>query len=88
MNISGYYYRPRVDMDLLMRLDPKDVFVTTACIAGVWAYGYSSDKEIRKAFCPQHVYGVFRHVPKTAGTVYRLYDRGSPESEPALRTGL
>lgn len=44
-NISGYYYRPRVDMELLMRLDPKDVFVTTACIAGVWAYGYSANKE-------------------------------------------
>ena len=44
-NISGYYYRPRVDMELLLRLDPKDVFVTTACIAGVWAYGYSADKE-------------------------------------------
>ena len=44
-NISGYYFRPRVDMELLMRLDPKDVFVTTACIAGVWAYGYQSDKE-------------------------------------------
>ena len=44
-NISGYYFRPRVDMELLMRLDPKDVFVTTACIAGVWAYGYRSDKE-------------------------------------------
>ena len=44
-NISGYYYRPRVDMELLMRLDPKDVLVTTACIAGVWAYGYSADKE-------------------------------------------
>lgn len=44
-NISGYYFRPRVDMELLMRLDPKDVFVTTACIAGVWAYGYTADKE-------------------------------------------
>lgn len=47
-NISGYYYRPRVDMELLMSLDPKDVFVTTACIAGVWAYGYSKDKEIKE----------------------------------------
>lgn len=43
-NISGYYYRPRVDMELLMRLDPRDVFVTTACIAGIWAYGYESTK--------------------------------------------
>ena len=44
-NISGYYFRPRVDMELLMRLDPSDVFVTTACIAGVWAYGYEGNKE-------------------------------------------
>ena len=39
-NISGYYYRPRIDLELLMSLDPRDVFVTTACIAGVFKYGY------------------------------------------------
>lgn len=46
-NISGYYYRPRVDMEILMKLDPKDVFVTTACIAGVWRYGapHSEDEK-------------------------------------------
>lgn len=44
-NISGYYFRPRVDMELLLRLDPKDVFVTTACIGGIWVYGYTGDKE-------------------------------------------
>lgn len=44
-NISGYYYRPRVDLDLLLRLDPKDVFLTTACVAGVWQYGYDKEKE-------------------------------------------
>ncbi len=38
-NISGFYYRPRVDMELLLSLNPKDVFVTTACIAGVFKYG-------------------------------------------------
>ena len=38
-NISGYYYRPRVDMELLLSLDPKDVFITTACVAGVFKYG-------------------------------------------------
>lgn len=48
-NITGYYYRPRVDMELLLRLDPKDVFVTTACVAGVWAYDCVTDKET-KAF--------------------------------------
>ena len=37
-NISGFYYRPRVDLELLESLDPKDVFITTACIAGIWRY--------------------------------------------------
>lgn len=47
-NISGYYFRPRIDMELLLSLDPKDVFVTTACIAGVWSYDYSADKETKE----------------------------------------
>lgn len=47
-NISGYYFRPRVDMELLLRLDPKDVFVTTACIGGIWVYGFENDKETGK----------------------------------------
>ena len=32
-NISGYYYRPRIDLPLILSLPPKDVVVTTACIA-------------------------------------------------------
>lgn len=32
-NISGYYYRPRIDLELLMSLPPKDVFISSACIA-------------------------------------------------------
>ena len=32
-NISGYYYRPRVDIGLLLSLPPNDVLVTSACIA-------------------------------------------------------
>lgn len=44
--ISGYYYRPRVDLELLMKLDPKDVFITTACVAGIWNYGW--DKETQR----------------------------------------
>ena len=32
-NISGYYFRPRVDIGLLLSLPPDDVVVTTACIA-------------------------------------------------------
>ena len=45
-NISGYYYRPRVDMELLLSLDPRDVFVTTACIAGVFKYGWEDAEKL------------------------------------------
>lgn len=45
-NISGYYFRPRVDMEILMSLDPKDVFVTTACLGGVWRYGFIKKEEV------------------------------------------
>ena len=31
-NISGYYFRPRLDIELILSLPPDDVFVTTACI--------------------------------------------------------
>lgn len=46
-NGTGFYYHPRVDLDILMRLDPKDVFITTACIAGVWKYGWSKTEDGR-----------------------------------------
>lgn len=36
-NLTGYYYRPRVDIDLLSTLDPNEVFITSACIA-FWHY--------------------------------------------------
>lgn len=36
-NITGYYYRPRVDLELILSLPPDDVFLTSACI-GFWKY--------------------------------------------------
>ena len=32
-NKDGYYYRPRLDFELIMSLPPDDVMLTTACIA-------------------------------------------------------
>lgn len=32
-NEDGYYYRPRVDIELLLKLPKDDIMVTTACIA-------------------------------------------------------
>ena len=43
--IDGFYFRPRVDLEILLSLDPKDVFVTTACMAGIWQYGDVCDEE-------------------------------------------
>lgn len=32
-NLNGYYYKPRIDDELLFSLNPDDVIITTACIA-------------------------------------------------------
>lgn len=36
-NETGYYYKPRIDLDLISTLNPNEVFVTSACIA-FWQY--------------------------------------------------
>lgn len=36
-NETGYYFRPRIDIELLLSLPPNDVFITSACIA-FWQY--------------------------------------------------
>ena len=36
-NIDGYYGQPRIDLELLLKINPKNVFITTACIA-YWKY--------------------------------------------------
>lgn len=33
-NTDGYYYKPRIDLNLLLSLTPTETVVTTACIAG------------------------------------------------------
>lgn len=34
-NMEGFYYRPRIFPEDLLALDPKDVYITTACVAGI-----------------------------------------------------
>lgn len=46
-NISGYYFRPRLDIDLILSLPANDVVVTTACIA---FNGYEDIDDIIKRF--------------------------------------
>lgn len=36
-NIDGYYGNPRIDLELLLSLNPNEVIVTSACVAG-WKY--------------------------------------------------
>ena len=33
-NTSGYYYKPRIDLNMLLSLTPTDTVITTACVAG------------------------------------------------------
>ena len=33
---SGFYYRPRIDDELLFSLNPNDFIITSACVAGIW----------------------------------------------------
>lgn len=33
---TGFYYKPRIDEELLFSLNPKDFVVTSACVAGIW----------------------------------------------------
>jgi len=38
-NISGFYYKARIDLELLFTLPKDDVWVTSACVAGLpWKY--------------------------------------------------
>lgn len=33
---TGFYSRPRIDYELLMKLNSSDFILTTACVAGIW----------------------------------------------------
>lgn len=33
---TGFYYKARIDQELLFSLDPKNFVVTSACVAGIW----------------------------------------------------
>ncbi len=41
-NETGYYFRPRLDINLLLSLPSDDVFITTACVA-FWKYSDAKD---------------------------------------------
>lgn len=41
-NEDGYYYRPRIDLELLLSVKPENFIVTSACVAG-WKYEDADD---------------------------------------------
>lgn len=49
---DGYYYRPRLDEELLFSLPPDDVFVTSACVA-FWHY---EPEYVEQLVCKLHDY--------------------------------
>lgn len=51
-NINGFYYKPRFFMKDLLVLDKDDVYITTACVAGL----LRDDDSINKIFMP-----LFKH---------------------------
>lgn len=48
-NINGFYYQPRVDVDLLLTLPPRDVVITTACINNPM-YFEDDDHDVEKEY--------------------------------------
>lgn len=49
-NIDGYYYKPRIDLELLFNIPKDNVIVTSACVAG-WNY-----KDAEKIWLKIHDY--------------------------------
>ena len=47
-NIDGYYYKPRIFIEDLLALNPDDIYLTTACCAGL----LKDDVSIEKIFMP------------------------------------
>ena len=39
---DGFYYKPRIDLNLLFTLNSDDVYITSACVAG-WKYSDAED---------------------------------------------
>lgn len=52
-NRSGFYYKPRIDIELIKRLNPNNFFVTSACVAGILRAG----DDMKELF--ETVYGHF-----------------------------
>lgn len=50
-NKTGFYYKNRIDMELLLSLNPLNIIITTACIAGRLRNDEGTDEFITKLKC-------------------------------------
>ena len=64
-NIKGFYYKPRFFIDDLLNLDSDDIFITTACVAGV----LRDDDSIEKIFKP-----LYKHFGKNVMLEVQTHD--------------
>ena len=60
---NGYYYKPRIDLELLFTLSPDDVYVTSACLAG-WKYEDADELWLR----------IWRHFGDSFFLEYQAHD--------------
>ena len=42
-NLTGFYYKARIDLELLYTLNKADVWITSACVGGLWKYEDGTD---------------------------------------------
>jgi DNA polymerase III alpha subunit len=60
-NLTGYYYKPRFDLELVLNLPKEDVWCTSACCGGVWKYDKDAE-ELIKNFHNHFGYNFFLEV--------------------------
>ena len=65
-NEDGYYYKPRIDPELIFKLNSQNVFVTSACVA-FWKYDDIEDfvKQLHDYFGENFMLEIQNHNTET-----------------------
>lgn len=66
-NTDGYYYKPRIDLNLLLSLPGDEVVITTACIAGRM---FKSKKRIKKEIIGYEKKIIFQGYDENEDMIY------------------
>ena len=88
-NLTGYYYKPRIDRELILSLPPKDIVVTTACVA-FWNYeeAFQLADEFRYRFGENFFLEIQYHDTEKQKTLNRKIKEFSIEKNIPLIVGL